>query len=103
MRGKKHLKLNEECVDRGRCYSVYMRGLLAYILDTTLPYGMKVHVCHACHNNNCANPYHTYWGTPSENKLDADKVYKTSLWDRMVAKYGLEGARKLNTRRKMAR
>jgi hypothetical protein len=92
-----HLKLNEPCIDRGRCYSVYLRGLLAHILDTTLPYGMKIHACHACHNDNCCNPYHIYWGTPKENKADADKAHRgpVTIWERTIAKYGLEGAHQL--------
>ena len=94
---QEHLKLNDPCVDRGRCYSVYLRGLLAYMLDTTLPYGNKIHVCHACNNDNCANPYHVYWGTPRENKLDADKIHKKTIWDYTVAKYGIEEAKKMNS------
>lgn len=87
-----HLNLEEPCVERGGT-STDFRGLLAYVLGTTIPRGMKVHCCHACHNGKCSNPNHMYWGTPRENKLDADKVYQKSPWQRCVDKYGLEKAR----------
>lgn len=66
-----HLKLDEACVERGGS-STDFRGLLAYVLGTTIPKGMKVHCCHACHNGKCSNPKHMYWGTPSENRIDAE-------------------------------
>lgn len=93
-----HLKLNEDCVERetstkynGNEY----RGLLAHILNTTIPTGMQIHACHACSNSKCGNPNHLYWGTVKENKADADRVCKgpVTVWDRTVAKYGLEEAR----------
>ena len=69
-----HLKLSEPCLDRGGHpteLSSYLKGLLAHILDTSIPNRIKVFVCHACHNGKCSNPYHIYWGTPRENQLDA--------------------------------
>ena len=63
---QKHLKLDEECVERG-AGSYYFKGLLAHLLDTTVPTGHKVHLCHACHNDKCSNPKHLYWGTRKEN------------------------------------
>ena len=72
---------------------MYCKGLLAYIHNTTIPSGKKIHVCHACNNPACTNPNHLYWGTASENAIDRQKVHKTSVWDKMVAKYGEEAAR----------
>lgn len=46
---QKHLKLDEPCLERGG-QSMYLKGLLAHLHDTTIPSGKKIHVCHACHN-----------------------------------------------------
>lgn len=89
---QEHLRLDEPCIERGG-QSMYCKGLLAHIHNTTTPSGKKIHVCHACHNAACTNPNHLYWGTASENAKDRDSVYKISIWDKMVAKYGEEGAR----------
>lgn len=94
---QKHLKLNEPCLERGG-QSMYLKGLLAHILDTTIPSGSKIHVCHACHNALCSNPNHLYWGTPRENALDRDSQHKMTVWDKMVQKYGLDEARKMNSK-----
>lgn len=84
-----HLKLDEPCIERGGMSS-YCKGLLAHILDTTIPSGKKIHVCHACHNAKCSNPHHLYWGTASENRLDAisNGAY-LNPWEASVAKHGL--------------
>ena len=50
-----HLRLDEPCLERGG-QSMYCKGLLAHIHDTTIPSGHKIHVCHACHNGACSNP-----------------------------------------------
>jgi hypothetical protein len=92
-----HLKLDEPCLERGG-QSMYLKGLLAHIHDTTIPSGKKIHVCHACHNGACSNPNHLYWGTASENALDRDEHYGVTIWDKMVAKYGLEEAKARNSR-----
>lgn len=46
------------------------RGILGWVLKTTLPRGHKYHLCHACNNHWCSNPYHQYWGTVTENHQD---------------------------------
>jgi hypothetical protein len=92
-----HLKLDEPCIERGGA-SMYLKGLLAHIHDTTIPSGKKIHVCHACHNAACSNPNHLYWGTASENAIDRDTHNGTTIWSRMVEKHGLEEAKKLQSR-----
>lgn len=64
-----HLDLSEECHERG-AISYELRGLLAYYLDTNVPRGSIAYCCHACNNENCANPKHLYWGTVKENVAD---------------------------------
>ena len=93
-----HLKLDDPCLERGG-QSMYLKGLLAHIHDTTIPSGHKIHVCHACNNAACSNPNHLYWGTASENALDRDAFYKVTIWDKMVAKYGIEEAKARNSRK----
>jgi hypothetical protein len=97
-----HLQLHKPCIDRdcGKNWvSVYSKGLLAYILDTTIPTGHKIQLCHACHNGMCSNPYHHYWGTQSENRLDGKANGQKNVWEYTVAKYGLEEAKKLNAKK----
>ena len=93
-----HLKLNEPCIERGG-NSFYFKGLLAHILDTTIPTGQKIHLCHACHNGACGNPNHLYWGTSQENRKDQVDNGGKTIWERMVDKYGLEGARAMQARK----
>jgi len=95
-----HLRLHEPCIERGggTYTSAYSRGLLAHILDTTVPHGMKIHVCHACNNGECSNPYHLYWGTPRENRLDAIACGRNdgkTVYQRTIEKYGEEKAKEL--------
>lgn len=67
-----HLDLSEPCIERGGV-STNHKGVLAQYLVTTIPCGTKnskVYLCHACHNGNCSNPKHLYWGTHTENMQD---------------------------------
>lgn len=93
---QQHLDLEQQCIERGGM-STYFKGLLAHILDTSIPSGKKIHVCHACHNAQCSNPHHLYWGTAAENRNDAKENGELTIWERTVAKYGLEEARKIQS------
>lgn len=64
-----HLDLDAPCICIGG-NSIQCRLLLAHTLRTTVPKGMKVHLCHACNNGACSNPKHLYWGTARENQED---------------------------------
>ncbi len=94
---QQHIVLSDPCLERGGPQkgglSSYCKGLIAHILDTSIPSGHKIHVCHACNNAKCSNPKHLYWGTAQENRLDQGEV-KTA-WQRTVEKYGLAEARKM--------
>lgn len=93
-----HLKLDEVCIERGG-HSTHLRGLLAHLLDTTIPKGMKIHICHACHNGACGNPNHIYWGTASDNMQDAIVNGKApSPYHAAVRKYGKDKANEINRR-----
>lgn len=93
-----HLRLEESCIERGG-FSTYCKGLMAHILDTSIPSGKKIHVCHACHNAKCSNPNHLYWGTPRENQLDAISQGKPiSPYHAVLAKHGVEVANAMNRR-----
>ena len=99
-----HLNLNEPCIERGGPekggLSSYCKGLMAHLLDTTIPNGQRVHVCHACHNHKCSNPKHLYWGTRPENIQDSkDNGTWKSGWEKLVEKYGIEEAKKMNSRK----
>ena len=89
---QKHLKLKEKCVFRNS-NSIADRGLLAYFLDTTLPKGSKIQLCHACHNGDCSNPNHLYWGTARENFQDMINNGGTNIHERTVLKYGTKSVR----------
>lgn len=88
-----HLKLSEPCVERGGITEY--RGVLAHAIDTTIPSGSTIQACHACNNRKCSNPYHLYWGTASENSMDVIASGGKTVWERSVAKHGLEKAREL--------
>ena len=96
-----HLDLTDPCIERGGPekggLSSYCKGLMAHLLNTTIPSGHKIHICHACNNAKCSNPKHLYWGTAQENRLDQGT--ENSIWDRMVAKYGIDEAKARNSRK----
>lgn len=97
---RSHLRLEEPCIIRGGD-SFQMRGLLAHILNTTIPTNSKqrILVCHACHNGKCGNPYHLYWGTHYENRLDSiSNGGHLSPYHFNVEKYGVEYAKSKNRR-----
>lgn len=94
-----HIKLEEQCIERGGPekggLSAYCKGLLAHILDTSIPSGKFIYVCHACNNEKCSNPHHLYWGTPKENCDDKMKAGCKTAWEFTVEKYGLEEAKRI--------
>ena len=96
---QKHLRLDEDCIERGG-QSMYLKGLLAHLHNTTIPTGHEAHVCHACHNAICSNPNHVYWGTPKENAADHIANGGKTIWENMVNKYGEDGARAMQGRSK---
>jgi hypothetical protein len=90
-----HLELSSLCEERG-CNSTECKGLLAYILDTTVPSKHTIYLCHACNNDKCSNPFHLYWGTPTENFYDAKQAgSQHNIWEKSIAKHGEEKARTL--------
>lgn len=92
---QEHLDLTEPCVERGG-NSTNHKGVLAQYLDTTIPSG-RILLCHACNNGKCSNPKHLYWGTDKENITEDNKEWKNP-WLRSVEKYGLEEAKRRNSR-----
>lgn len=93
---QRHLDLTDPCLERGGPknggLSSCCKGLMAHILNTTIPTGVKILLCHACHNKLCSNPKHLYWGTPKENYNDTLSNGGKTLWEKVVGKYGYEGA-----------
>lgn len=90
---REHLKLDEDCIMIGGSTSVQYKGLLAHFLKTTIPHGFKdkTYLCHACNNSKCSNPFHLYWGTPSDNMLDQKEAGTySSPYERSIQKHGLE-------------
>lgn len=99
-----HIDLTDPCVERGGPQkgglSSYCKGLMAHLLDTTIPSGHKIHVCHACNNERCSNPKHLYWGTAQENSQDRINNDGKTIFDKMVEKYGYEEACRINSKGK---
>lgn len=94
---QEHTNLNDDCLLRGGI-STNHRGVLAQYLNTDI-YSKPADLCHLCHNPDCSNPKHLYWGTRKENIADAkaNGTWK-SVWQRSVDKYGYEEACRRNVR-----
>lgn len=94
---RSHLDLNEPCLEM--CESAanihhVCRGILAYFLGTTVPFGRMIYACHACNNRRCSNPKHMYWGTPADNLKDQiENGTFATLPVRMIEKLGENGWR----------
>jgi hypothetical protein len=95
---RSHLDLNQPCLERGGNSTVH-KGVLAQFLNTNLPNRLKegrVCLCHACHNGNCSNPLHLYWGTDVDNTLDQqENGTLSSPYERTLRKYGSKETRKI--------
>jgi hypothetical protein len=90
-----HVVLSEPCIEIGG-NSIEFRGLLAHHLKTEIPTGKKVLCAHACNNGKCSNPRHLYWGTYSENLIDAQNAgVRKSFYQQALEKYGLEKTREM--------
>ena len=74
---------------------------MAHLLDTTIPSGHMIHVCHACNNEKCSNPKHLYWGTAKENRQDLIENGGKTIWNLMIEKYGLEEAKNIASKSKI--
>jgi hypothetical protein len=102
---RSHLDLSSECIERGG-NSFQMRGLLAHILNTTIPpprNGRMIVVCHACHNALCGNPYHIYWGNNSDNRIDSiENGGAANAYYHALNRHGEEYARKMNSRSRLS-
>lgn len=100
---KAHLKLDEDCLYLGIRDSSDCRALLAYHLKTTLPQGMKIVLCHACHHGLCSNPNHLYWGTAKENIGDQTENGGKTFAEKKKLKHGDEAYRALQKKAADAR
>ncbi len=91
-----HIDLSQKCIESKNRTSK-TKKILSEFLDTNIPSGYKIILCHACNNEKCLNPKHLYWGTQYENIVDDGKIYGT--WEnpskRTIDKYGEETAKKL--------
>lgn len=92
-----HLDLSTPCIKIGG-NSLQFRGLLAHYLSTFIPQKREALLCHACHDADCSNPKHLYWGTYSENLKDSFAAGRKSPYDYMVERYGEEGAKALRAK-----
>ena len=95
---QKHIDFSSNCLERGG-NSTNHRGVLAQFLDSEIP-GHKIILAHACNNSKCSNPKHLYWATHYENTVEDGKKFNTwkNPWQRSVEKYGLEEAKRRNSK-----
>jgi hypothetical protein len=92
---RSHLKLDEPCYSRGG-QSMYNKGLLAYLHNTTMPKGHSAQVCHGCHNGECDNPNHLYWGTPRDNYDDYIENGGLTIGEKVKQKYASDELSEIN-------
>lgn len=96
---QQHLDLKEECLERGD-NSTNHKGVLAQYLDTDIPKGYRVLLCHACNNDKCSNPKHLYWGSPKDNAEDAIiHGSRSNFYEAVLKKHGVDGLAKINAKR----
>lgn len=94
---QQHLALGEPCVERGG-NSTNHKGVLAQYLDTDIPKGYRVLLCHACNNGKCSNPKHLYWGSPKDNTEDAIiQGTRSNFFEARLKKHGADEVAKMNT------
>ncbi len=97
-----HLKLDTPCNERGGD-SRNHRGNLSQFLNTSIPSGKNICLCHACHNGKCSNPEHLYWGSDSDNLKDRiENGNWKSIHQASIDKYG-PGWPKLKAQRTIKR
>lgn len=98
---RKHLNLTTSCDLRGvgSGGSKEFRGLLAHFLGTTIPSGRWIILCHACHNKECSNPLHLYWGTPKDNHVDqVENGTAATIFERLQRKYSKDELKEVLSR-----
>lgn len=92
-----HLRLDTPCIERGGC-SRNHRGNLSQFLNTTIPEGKNICLCHACHNGKCSNPEHLYWGSDKDNLQNRiENGNWKSIHQYSVEKYGADWPQKKNS------
>ncbi len=100
-----HLDLSDSCLEIGAT-SRENRALLAIHLNTTChSLGMKTgYLCHACHNKDCSNVKHLYWGSASENNFDRfinDPDLGRKIVSKRKEKYGDDFYKKVGAKGKL--
>ena len=62
--------------------------LLKFKIDP--PKNDNLHACHTCDNPPCINPFHIFWGTHLENKIDSVKKNRAyfPFRQKIICKYG---------------
>ena len=92
-----HLDLSQPCVEIGGT-SQQFRGLLAHFLGTTISTTRGAVLCHACHNGKCSNVQHLYWGTYSENLVDAYANGRKSISQLLNEKHDEETLKEIRSK-----